>query len=78
MYTIWNDTDDISASPLKFKTTQEANDEIKRIRKAFLDHQGYYFTANRDRIHPDDVEYRVVPQARGAAIRKRNIDPELV
>lgn len=77
MYKIWNDTDDISASMETFATKELANAEIVKLRDRYRK-QGYYRDNGWNKIDPDDIQYRVTTQARGAAIRQRNPDTELV
>jgi len=50
---VMNVTDGILASPSKM-TKQEADNFIQTFRARYKD-QGYYLTANGDRIKPEDV-----------------------
>ena len=55
MFILWNETDQVYASPEEFKTEGEAHAYAREFRKRFAA-QGYYKTADGDRISPDDVE----------------------
>lgn len=60
MYMLWNETDQLFASPEEFDTEAKAEAFAARFRKRFAA-QGYYLTADRMRIAPEDVELVVVP-----------------
>ena len=60
MYMLWNDTDEVFASPETFETEAKAEAFAKKFRERFAA-QGYYLTADRTRIAPEDVELFVVP-----------------
>jgi conjugal transfer/entry exclusion protein len=55
MFLLWNKTDQVYASPEEFTTEGEAQAYAREFRKRFVT-QGYYKTANGERISPDDVE----------------------
>jgi len=59
-FMVWNDTDGVPAAPEPFDTPDEAWGFIDRFRKRYAT-QGYYLTAQGERISPDDVEFLVVP-----------------
>ncbi len=54
MHILWNDTDGIPAWPEPFKTKREAL-AFARAFRARYEQQGYYLTADRQRIDPKDV-----------------------
>ena len=60
MYLLWNETDQVYASPEEFKTEGEAQEYARELRKRYAA-QGYYKTASGDRISPEDVELVVEP-----------------
>ena len=60
MFMLWNENDQIFASPEAFKTEAKAEAFAKRFRMRFAA-QGYYLTADRTRIAPEDLELIVVP-----------------
>ena len=60
MFMLRNETDQVFASPEEFETEAKAKAFAARFRKRFAA-QGYYLTADRRRIAPDDVELVVVP-----------------
>ena len=60
MFLLWNGTDQVYASPEEFKTEGEAHAYARKFRKRFAT-QGYYKTANGERISPADVELVVEP-----------------
>lgn len=51
---LWNDTDGIPASLEPFKTEREALAFAQAFRARFA-RQGYYLTADQQRIAPEDV-----------------------
>ena len=55
MLLLWNETDQVYASPEEFKTEGEAEAYALEFRKRFAA-QGYYLTARGERISPEDVE----------------------
>ena len=57
---IFNETDGIYAHPVPM-TTEKAEEWIKKTRKAFKEHQGYYKTSKGERINPDHVKYVLMP-----------------
>jgi hypothetical protein len=60
MVSLWNETDQVFAAPEDFETEEQARAYAEAFRKRFVA-QGYYLTADGDRISPDDVELVVVP-----------------
>lgn len=60
MVSLWNETDQIFASPDDFETGEQALAYAEAFRKRFAA-QGYYLTADGYRISPEDVELVVVP-----------------
>lgn len=60
MFTVFNRTDGIPASPEPFRTREEAERFIREFRKSFFHNQGYYFTSRMERIAPDAIELEVV------------------
>ena len=60
MFLLWNETDQVYASPDEFKTEREALAFARAFRKRFAA-QGYYKTAGGLRISPEDVELVVKP-----------------
>jgi len=57
---LWNETDQVFASPETFETEANASAFAKRFRQRYAA-QGYYLTADRVRIPPEEVELLVVP-----------------
>ena len=60
MYLLWNNTDQVYASPEEFRTEREAQAYALEFRKRYA-RQGYYKTANGERISPGAVELVVEP-----------------
>lgn len=60
MYRLWNETDQLFASPLTYKTEKQAKDDADKLRKRFA-LQGYYLTVEGKRIAPAEVQLKVVP-----------------
>lgn len=60
MFEVWNRTDGLPAACEPFETIAEAQAFIDAFPKRFAV-QGYYLTANRERIDPKDVELEIVP-----------------
>lgn len=60
MVSLWNETDQVFASPDDFDTEAQALAYAEAFRKRFAA-QGYYLTADGDRIPPEEVELVVVP-----------------
>ena len=60
MYSVWNGTDGIYASPEPFATRAEASAFIAKFRQRF-EFQGYYLTSDGLRIHPRDIELVIEP-----------------
>lgn len=60
MYGIYNATDGVFASPDSFKTRRAARAYARRFRQRFAE-QGYYLTADRQRIAVEDVRLEIVP-----------------
>lgn len=60
MFLLWNETDQVYASPDEFKTEADAMEYAAKFRRRFAA-QGYYLTADGLRISPEDVELIVVP-----------------
>lgn len=60
MFSLWNETDGVFASPDAFETRAEAEAFAAKFRTRYAA-QGYYLTADGLRISPDDVELIVVP-----------------
>lgn len=59
MLMLWNETDQVYASPETFKTKAKAAAFASRFRERFAA-QGYYLTADGMRIAPEDLELVVV------------------
>jgi|CXWL01.1.fsa_nt_gi hypothetical protein len=55
MFLLWNETDQVYASPEEFKTEREAQAYALEFRSRYAT-QGYYKTAGGERIPPEDVE----------------------
>ncbi len=55
MFLLWNETDQVYASPEAFNTEKEAEAYALAFRKRYAA-QGYYKTAGGERISPDEVE----------------------
>jgi hypothetical protein len=51
MYILWNDTDGVPAWPEPFKTERAARKAAQAFRARYL-RQGYYLTADGQRIDP--------------------------
>ena len=60
-YMVFNYTDNIFASELIFTSLKEANQFIKEFREKFKICQGYYFTNNRERISPNEIDLLAIP-----------------
>lgn len=60
MFMLWNETDQLFASPEEFETEAQVLAFAERFRRRFVT-QGYYLTFDRRRIAPEDVELVVVP-----------------
>ena len=54
MFILWNDTDGIPAWPEPFKTKRDALNFARAFRARYAQ-QGYYLTADGQRIDPKDV-----------------------
>lgn len=61
-FKVFNYTDNIFASELIFTSLKEANQFIKEFREKFKIHQGYYFTNNRERISPEEIDLLAIPE----------------
>lgn len=59
-FIVWNQTDNVPASPDEFATTEDAEAFIKSFRKRFAK-QGYYAAANGQRLPICDIELEVMP-----------------
>jgi len=59
-YQLFNETDQIMASPSKFATKEKAAAYAETLRKRFI-MQGYYLTAAGTRIRPEDLKLAIVP-----------------
>lgn len=59
-FVVWNETDEVYASPDTFKTREEAESFAARFRNRFAA-QGYYLTSDRQRIGVADVVLVVIP-----------------
>ena len=60
MYRLWNDTDQLFASPRNYRTEEQAKADGDKLRERFTI-QGYYLTVEGKRIAPEDVQLKVVP-----------------
>ena len=60
MYRLWNETDQLFASPLTYKTEKQAKAYADTFRKRIAI-QGYYLTVEGKRIKPEEVQLTVVP-----------------
>ncbi len=60
MFLLWNETDQVYATPEQFKTAREAQAYAHEFRKRYAA-QGYYKTASGERISPEEVELVVEP-----------------
>jgi hypothetical protein len=60
MFMLFNNTDQVFASPETFETEDAAVRYAENFRRRFAA-QGYYKTARGERIAPEDVELLVVP-----------------
>lgn len=58
-YGLFNATDGVYASPDSFKTRREARAFARAFRKRF-ERQGYYLTAERERIPVEAVELEII------------------
>ena len=61
---VFNATDQIYASPKKFKDDQAAQKFIDELRATFKK-QGFYLTANGDKIKPEELELTIVNESNG-------------
>lgn len=61
-YHLFNETDQLLASPETFDTREKAEACAQALRQRFVV-QGYYLTTRGTRIKPDDVKLVVVPAA---------------
>lgn len=61
-FRVFNYTDNIFASELTFTSLKEANLFIDEFRQKFKIAQGYYFTNNRERISPNDIDLLAIPE----------------
>lgn len=59
MYALWNDTDGVYAAPELFKTRREAQAYARAFRRRFAA-QGYYLTADWERIPVSEVRLMLV------------------
>ena len=59
-YQLFNETDQLFASPEVFGTRKEATACANRLRQRFVA-QGYYLAASGVRIRPDEVKFVIVP-----------------
>ena len=62
MFRLYNKTDQVYASPDDFATQPEAAAYAAAFRQRYA-RQGYYLTAERLRIDPEDIELVVEPVA---------------
>lgn len=60
MFLLWNETDQVYASPEEFESERAAMEFASDFRKRFAA-QGYYKTTSGERISPDAVELVVKP-----------------
>lgn len=60
MYRLWNETDQLFASPLTYKTEKQAKSDADKFRKRIAI-QGYYLTVEGKRITSEEVQLKVVP-----------------
>ena len=60
MYRLWNETDQLYASPLSFKTAKQAKAYEDTFRKRIAI-QGDYLTVEGKRIAVEDVQLTVIP-----------------
>ena len=60
MYRLWNETDQLFASPETYSTESKAKAYADEFRKRIAV-QGYYLTVEGKRIAPADVELVVIP-----------------
>lgn len=60
MYRLWNETDQLLASPLSYKTEKQAQADADKFRKRIAI-QGYYLTVEGKRIPPEAVQLKIVP-----------------
>lgn len=58
-FLLWNMTDNVSAAPDLFPTMSAARRYALKFRARFAA-QGYYLTADRLRIDPEDIELEVI------------------
>jgi len=66
-YSVYNATDGIYACPFTFESKKEAERFIRSFRERFKA-QGYYLTANGNRISPDDVILEIVKSNPGSGV----------
>jgi len=62
-YIIFNATDSVLATSQVFTSQKKAQDKIQELRTMFANYQGYYKTAQGDRISPEDITYHVIEQS---------------
>lgn len=55
MFLLWNETDQVYASPEEFESERAASDYAAAFRKRYAA-QGYYKTASGERISPQALE----------------------
>ena len=58
MYTVFNQTDGIYATPDTFRTRRNAEKFIRSFRRRFIA-QGFYLTFRRERIAIDEVQLEI-------------------
>ena len=59
-FSLWNETDQVFASPDRFRTRKAATAYAASFRERYKP-QGYYLTAGGYRISPADVELVILP-----------------
>lgn len=60
MYRLWNETDQLFASPRTYRSEKQAKADADIFRKR-IEIQGYYLTVEGKRIAPEDVQLKIVP-----------------
>jgi len=58
-FTIWNGTDNISATFHNYSSKEEAEQAVKSLRERYKA-QGYYRDNNWNKISPEDINYVIV------------------
>ena len=58
-YAIFNYTDGVFASPIRFNNEQAAMRHIEKLRDSYRE-QGYYITNNWDKIPPEAIDYEII------------------